>query len=60
MKGRKCSSCVFGDQCGGGKPCEYYSPATEAAENEQIRRMLRSDYKRFRSEWMKYIRYADE
>ena len=49
-----CKSCLFSDQCKRSRICNFYSPATDEAEDEVILRDLTGDREEFIEEWKMY------
>lgn len=47
-----CSGCIWQDQCGCDKVCEYYAPWNEHDENE---RFIEENRYAFREEYAEYI-----
>ncbi len=60
MEERKCERCIWFDQCGKEKPCEYYEPASEEEADMIAKIEYEADLRMRHDLYMEYVKEQDE
>lgn len=54
----RCDGCVWFENCGFGKPCDYFMPVNYERQIERLE--AKNGESRFKREWIQYIEYWDD